>query len=191
MKSFGYLLAIAILGWAFWSCGSTAEEPAGGTVAANRSAAELPNRLVFHSSKIDDAGFQLSHVEAVKHQMRSAGRAYSAMIVHLANYDRGGGSYHPNPKQAGQRRVTLNFSAPEGQALKAGPYQVGGRMAVDYALSIGIEDQANQVGLSNGSGTAEIVHLDDGSLSAKLNLQDAQGTVVEGAFSTSYTKSAY
>ena len=117
------------------------------------------------------------------------------MIIQLANYDRGGGSWHPAPKEDGQRRVTVNFSSPSGEKLKSGKYKIGGKMAEDFYLSIGIEGKVdgkiNNVGLYNGEGSGEITHIDDKTISGKIDLKDSKGTKIKATFTTPYTKSRY
>ena len=134
-------------------------------------------------------------LEAIKHNMQTGSMKYTAMIIQLANYDRGGGSWHPGPKEDGQLRVTVNFSAPSGKKLKAGTYKIDGKMAEDFYLSIGIEGKVDgktkNVGLYNGKGSGEIIDIDDKTISGKIDLKDSKGTTITANFTTSYTKSEY
>lgn len=160
-----------------------------------KTAAGGKNSLSFSSEKISGDGFALSYVEAVKHNMQTSGKKYVAMIIQLANYDRSGKSWHPNPKEDGQRRVTVSFSAPSGEELKVGQYKIDGRMAKDFYLSIGIEGKADgkiqSIGLYNGVGSGEITYIDDKIISGKIDLKDSKGTQVKATFTTPYTKSKY
>lgn len=153
------------------------------------------NSMSFSSEEISGEGFILSYVEAAKHDMQTDSQKYSAMIIHLANYDRGGGSWHPSPEEDGQLRVTVNFSAPSGKELKAGMYKIDGKMAEDFYLSIGIEGKVDgitkNIGLYNGEGSGEITHIDDKTISGKIDLKDSKGTTITANFTTSYSKSAY
>lgn len=152
---------------------------------------DVKNELRFSSKEIDREGFQLTHIEAVKHSMSTAGKKYSAIIIQLANYDRGNHSYHPNPKEEGQCRVTLNFSAPSGQELKAGAYSLEGRMGKDFRLSVGIEKKWGNVGLYNGAGSGEILFIDDKTIRARVKVHDTRRTTIEAIFSTLWEKSRY
>ena len=152
---------------------------------------DVKNECLFSSKEIDSTAFQLTYIEAVKHSMSTAGKKYSSIIIQLANYDRGDRSYHPNPKEEGQRRVTINFSAPTGKKLKAGPYSLDGGMAKDFRLSVGIEKMGKSVGLYNGTGTGEILFIDDKTITARVKVQDIRGTIIEAAFFTVWEKSRY
>lgn len=152
---------------------------------------KVKNELCFSSKEIDSEDFQLTHVEAVKHTMSTAGKKYTAIIIQLANYDRGNRSYHPNPKEEGQRRVTVSFSAPTGQKLKAGSYSLDGSMAKDFRLSVGIEKKGKSIGLYNGTGSGEILFIDDKTITAKVKVGDTRGTAIEAKFSTPWEKSRY
>jgi len=153
------------------------------------------NSMSFSSEEISGEGFTLSYVEAVKHNMQTDGLKYSAMIIQLANYDRGGGSWHPSPEEDGQLRITVNFSSPSGEKLKAGTYIIDGKMAEDFYLSIGIEGKVDgitkNIGLYDGEGSGEITHIDDKTISGKIDLKDSKGTTITANFTTSYSKSAY
>ena len=157
----------------------------------SKAVQDVKNELRFSSKDIDMEGFQLTHIEAVKHSMSTAGKKYSAIIIQLANYDRGDRFYHPNPTEEGQRRVTINFSAPAGQKLKAGPYSLNGGMAKDFRLSVGIEKKGESLGLYNGTGSGEILLIDEKTIIARVNVQDTRGTTIEATFSTLWEKSRY
>jgi hypothetical protein len=157
----------------------------------NKTGQDVKNECRFSSKEIDNAAFQLTYVEAVKHSMATAGKIYSSIIIQLANYDRGDRSYHPNPKEEGQRRVTISFSAPTGKKLKAGPYSLNGGMAKDFRLSVGIEKKGKSLGLYNGTGSGEILFIDDKTIKARVKVQDIRGTIIEAAFSTVWEKSRY
>lgn len=151
----------------------------------------MKNELIFSSTDINMEGFQLTHVEAVKHTMSTAGKTYTAMVIMLANYDRGSRSYHPNPKEEGQRRVMLSFSTPSGKDLKTGSYDINGAMAKDYRLSGGIEKQGKNIGFYNAEGTGEIIAIDSATISGKVDIRDKRGTVIKATFKTPWTKSRY
>jgi hypothetical protein len=163
--------------------------------AEGKTAAGGENSLSFSSEKISGDGFTVSYVEAVKHNMQTSGKKYIAMIIQLANYDRGGKSWLPNPKEDGQRRVMVNFSAPSGEELKVGQYKVAGKMAKDFCLSIGIEGKSDgkvkSIGLSNGVGSGEITFIDDKIISGNIDVKDSKGTQLKATFTTPYTKSRY
>lgn len=152
---------------------------------------DVKNELHFSSKDIDSEGFQLTHIEAVKHTMSTAGKKYTAIVVQLANYNRGNRSYLPNPTEEGQRRVMLNFSAPTGQSLKAGAYSLEGSMAKDFRLSVGIEKKGKSIGLYNGTGSGEILFIDEKTIMARVNVRDNRGTTIEATFSTPWEKSRY
>ena len=148
-------------------------------------------KLTFSSEDIDMEGFELTYVEAVKHTMSTAGKTYPSIVIQLANYDRGGRSYHPNASEEGQRRVMISFSAPSGEKLKAGSYSLDGSMAKDFRLSVGIEKKGKSIGLYNGTGAGEILSINDKTITAKVNVQDEKGTTIEAVFSTPWEKSRY
>ena len=158
---------------------------------STKAGKDVKNELSFSSKEIDSMAFQLTHIEAVKHSMSTAGKKYSSIIIQLANYDRGDRSYHPNPKEEGQRRVTISFSAPTGKKIKAGSYSLDGGMAKDFRLSVGIEKKGKSLGLYNGTGTGEILFIDDKTITARVKVQDTRGTIIEAAFSTVWEKSRY
>ena len=158
---------------------------------ATNAGQKVENTLQFASADIDMEGFELTHIEAVKHNMSMAGKQYMSIVVHLANYDRGERSYHPNPKEEGQRRVMVSFSAPSGEKLKPGVYSVDGAMAKDYRLSIGVEKKGKNIGLYNGTGTGEILSIDDKTITATVDVKDEKGTSVKAMFSTPWEKSRY
>lgn len=165
------------------------------TEVKSEPAAKVENSLTFSSEVVSGEGFTLSYVEAVKHNMQAGDKKYVAMIIQLANYDRGGGSWHPNPKEDGQCRITINFSAPSGQELKVGTYHVTAKMAEEFYLSVGIEGkvngETNTVGLFNGQGSGEIISIDDKTISAKVDVKDQKGTTIKATFTTPYTQSAF
>ncbi|MEN8155187.1 MAG: hypothetical protein ABFR75_14310 [Acidobacteriota bacterium] len=171
------------------SKGDLKDESKAETVAA------VENSMSFSSEEISGADFTLSYTEAQKHTMQTDGKKYSAMILQLANYDRGGGSWHPSPKEDGHIRVTVNFSSPSGEELKAGIYKIDGKMAEDFRLSIGIEGKVDgltkSIGLYNGTGSGEIIHIDGKTISGKIDLKDSKGTTIKATFKTSYTKSMF
>ena len=157
----------------------------------SKDAQEVKNTLNFYSKDIDMEGFELTYVEAVKHTMSMAGKQYPAIVIQLANYDRGEWSYHPNAKEEGQRRVSISFSAPSGEKLKAGPYSVDGAMAKDFRLSVGIEKKGKSIGLYNGTGTGEILFIDDKTIKGRVTVKDTRGTTIDATFSTPWEKSRY
>ena len=152
---------------------------------------DTKNEVHFSSEKISSEGFTLSYVEAVKWTMSSAGKTYPAMIIQLANYDRGTRSYHPNPTEEGQRRVMINFSGPAGQALKATTYSIDGGMGKDYRLSVGIEKKGASIGLYNGEGSGEIIHINDKTITARIDVRDSRGTTIRAFFTCPYEMSRY
>ena len=197
------LTAVLVIALCLIGCGNGKTDESKGTPATEEkkddsktpTAAVEKNSMTFSSSEISGDGFTLSHVEATKHNMQTGDLKYTAIIIQLANYDRGDSSWHPNPKEDGQRRVTVNFSAPSGQELKVGMYKIDGKMAEDFYLSVGIEGRINgttkNVGLYNGEGTGEITHIDDKTISGKIDLKDSKGTTITATFTTPYTKFAF
>lgn len=185
-----FLLSLALLAAAALSAcggaGSSAEEN-----SDSSSGAKAQSQVTFSTSDIPSADFELTHVEATLHTMRMAGKEYPAMIIQMANYDRGGGSYHPGPKEEGQRRVTINFSGTPGDELKPGVYEVGGPGRGVAFLSIGVEGLGKQAGLYNGEGSGEILSFDGDSIVAKVRVQDQNGTTVEATVATEYEVSRY
>ena len=152
---------------------------------------DVENELEFTSEKITMEGFELTHVEAVKHMMSTAGKEYLSIVIHLANYDRGSRSYLPNPTEEGQRRVMINFSAPTREELKAGIYSLDASMAEGYRLSIGIEKMDESIGLFNGTGSGEILAIDEETITGTIDVQDTRGTVIKATFSTPWEMSRY
>jgi len=196
MKTKVFFITMLVFALLFVGCGKS-EEAKDEVKAEEKSkpAAKVENSMTFSSEAVPGEGFTLSYVEAVKHNMQAGDKKYTAMIIQLANYDRGGGSWHPNPKENGQCRVTINFSAPSGQELKAGTYSVTGKMAEEFYLSVGIEGKVDgetkTVGLINGQGSGEILSIDDKTISAKIDVKDDKGTTIKATFTASYTKSAF
>lgn len=180
-----------LLALALTTCLTACGGATGATGSTGGAAGAVENRLSFSSSQIPSDGFELTHVEATRHSMASAGKQYPAMIVQMANYDRGGGSYHPNPSEAGQRRVTLSFSGPAGGELEPGVYRLDAGMGQGQGLSVGIEGGGRQVGLYNGEGSGEIVSIDDGRIVAQVSLRDEEGTTIEARFAAEYSVSPY
>jgi len=160
-----------------------------------KKASATENSLSFTTNDIDGTAFNLSHVEAVIHKMQANGQQYQAVILQLANYDRGGGSYHPSPTEDGQVRLTVNFSCPAGKELAVGKYGVDGAMGVDNLLSVGIEGKVNgsvkSIGLYNAEGGGEIVYIDDEKISGRLDLKDSKGTTIKASFTAPILKSPY
>lgn len=159
--------------------------------APDKGGQDVKNELNFSSKEIDMENFQLSHIEAVKHSMSTAGKTYTAIVIQLANYDRGDRSYHPNPNEEGQRRVMISFSAPTGQELKATAYSLDGSMGKDFRLSVGIEKVGKSIGLYNGTGSGEILLIDDKIIRGSVDVQDTRGTTIKATFSTPWEKSRY
>ena len=196
MKKSIFFVLILVVALFTASCGeksdSTADVPEKAEV---KKVAVVENSMSFSSEAISGDGFTLSYTEAKKHTMQSGDKKYSAMIIQLANYDSGGGSWHPTPKEDGHIRVTVNFSAPAGEELKAGVYNIAGTMAESNYLSIGIEGMVDgavkSIGLYNGEGSGEITHIDDKTISGKIELKDSKGTTIKATFSTPYTKSMF
>ena len=196
MKKSGILVFFLIIVLSLTGCG---EKDAAKADVKDESkaekAADVENSLVFSSEEISGAEFALSYIEAKKHTMQTNDSKYSAMIIQLANYDSGGGSWHPSPAEDGHIRITVNFSAPAGKELKAGVYKIDGVMAQDFYLSIGIEGKVGgsvkSIGMYNGTGSGEITHIDDKTISGKIDLKDDKGTTIKAAFTTAYTKSMY
>ena len=139
--------------------------------------------LTFDSKKIDSAGFALSHVEAVRYTMKAAGQTYPTIIIHLANYDRGGRSYLPNAKVEGQRRVLLTFSGPAEGALAVGRYETKNTLGKGLGFSMGIETKGANVGLWGAvTGAAELTALTETSISGQVDIADEGGTTVKASF---------
>jgi len=155
------------------------------------SGKKTENYLHFTSKDIGMEGFTLTHIEAVKHNMTTAGKQYISIVIQLANYDSMGRSYHPNPIEEGQRRVMISFSGPAGKKLKAGFYSVDGAMAKDYRLSVGIEKKGKSIGLYNGTGSGEILSIDDKTITGTVDVKDEKGTSIKATFSTPWEKSRY
>ena len=151
MKRKPIFIIIFILAFFLLTISTTCQAP-------DKTSQDVKNELQFSSKDIDMERFQLTYIEAVKHTMTTAGKQYTAMVIQLANYDRGERSYHPNPKEEGQRRIILSFSAPTGKKLKAGSYSLDAGMAKDFRLSAGIEKIGKSLGLYNGTGSGEILH---------------------------------
>jgi Tfp pilus assembly protein PilP len=200
MKNKVFLVAILVLVLVFVGCGKSEEakgeaKEEAKTEEESKPVAKVENSMTFSSQEVSGEGFTLSYVEAKKHNMQAGDKKYAAMIIQLANYDSGGGSWHPSPKENGQCRVTVNFSAPSGQELKAGTYNVTGKMAEESYLSVGIEGMVDgkikSVGLYNGQGTGEIISIDDKTITAKIDVKDEKGTTIKATFTTAYTKSAF
>ncbi len=196
MKKNIILTAILVIVLSITGCGKKDDSTVDSKdVSKDKTVADVKNSLSFSSTEISGEGFTLSYAEAVKHTMATGDKQYTAMIIQLANYDRGGGSWHPGPKEDGQLRVTVNFSAPSGKDLQAGTYNIGGKMAEDFYLSIGIEGMVDgktkNVGLYNGTGSGEIIDIDDKTISGKIDLKDSKGTTITANFTTPYTKSVY
>ncbi len=152
---------------------------------------DVKNELEFTSDNIGMEGFELTYIEAVKHTMSTAGKGYPSIVIQLANYDRGSRSYLPNPVEEGQRRVMINFSAPAGQELKATTYSLDAPMAEGYRLSVGIEKMGESIGLYNGSGSGEILFIDDETIAGKVDVKDSRGALIKASFSTPWEKSRY
>lgn len=130
-------------------------------------------------------GFTLTHTEAQKRKMTTGAKDYVAIIVHFANYDRGGGDYLPNPSKDEHRRITLNFASP-GEP-KPGTYQVGGVLGEANKVNVGIHTRDHHIGLINvGTGSGEITSIDDKTVSGKVKVQDEHGTSLEATFSVPY-----
>lgn len=164
-------------------------------VKKEKPKAETENKITFSSTDISGEGFNLTYLEGVKHNMQTGEKKYIAIIIQLANYDRGGGSYHPNAKEDGQIRVTVSFSAPSEQELKVGKYTLDAKMGEGQFLSVGIEGKVNghakTIGLYNGEGFGEITHIDTKTISGTVDLKDSKGTIIKATFTTSYSKSIY
>ena len=188
----GLSIAVAM----FAGCGGDdANKPSGkpaGTKPSGAAATKPGATATFSSKAISGEGFKVSHIEAVQHTMQAGDKQYTSIILQLANYDRGGGSWHPAPGQDGQCRITLNYSTPAGSEFKAGPYKVDGMMAEDYFVSIGIEGRAGgataNAGLMNGEGTAEITHYDGKTVSGKIDVKDSAGTTLKAEFTATCAK---
>lgn len=146
---------------------------------------KLENQVTFSSRRIGSDGFTLSHTEAAKRSMSTGAKPYVAIIVDLANYDRQGGDYLPNPSKDGQRRVTLNFAA-KGEPAP-GKYPIDGRLGESNKLSVGIHTRDEHIGLIAGSGEGEITHIDDKTVRGKVSVKDEQGTSIEATFDVAYT----
>jgi hypothetical protein len=141
--------------------------------------------VTFDSKRIKMVGFTLSHVEATKHRLSTGSKEYTAMIVHLANYDRGGSDYLPRPSKDGRRRVTLNFASPGD--LEAGSYPLDGVLGEGNKLSVGIHNRDHHIGLvGGGTGTGEITAIDDGTVSGKVDVKDEHGTAIQATFTVAY-----
>ena len=144
----------------------------------------VSNSVTFASRRIGMDGFTLVHTEATQHKMSTGAKAYTAIIVHLANYARGGGNYLPEASKEGQRKVTLNFASPGAPAV--GTYPVDGALGESNKLSVGIHDRDYHVGLIKGTGTGEITSIDGGKVSGKVTVKDDQGTTLEATFNVPY-----
>ncbi len=196
MKKNIILTAILVAALSIIGCGKTDDSKTGPkTDPQDIKVASEKNSMSFSSKEVSGEGFTLSYVEAKKHNMQTDSLKYTAMIIQLANYDRGGGSWHPGPKEDGHRRVTVNFSAPSGKKLIAGKYKIDGKMAEDFYLSIGIEGKVDgktkNAGLYNATGSGEITNINDKTISGKIDLKDSDGTTITANFTTPYTKSEY
>ena len=204
MKKNLFLTALLIIALSIVGCGKNDEakdvvkdepEKAAKVETKSESAPRIENSASFSSNDISGEGFTLTYVEAKKHDMQTGDLKYPAMIIQLANYDSGGGSWHPSPNEDGQCRITVNFSAPSGQELKVGMYEIDGNMGEDFYLSVGIEGMVDgnvkNIGLLNGEGIGEITQIDDKTITAKIDLKDSTGTTINATFKTEYTKSVF
>ena len=181
MKTVMTVAALSVLGLGAGCGGGKAmgSDDSGDSTAAVANEATL----TFDSKKIEGAGFALSHVEAVRYTMKTAGQAYPTIIIHLANYDRGGRSYLPNAKVEGQRRVLLTFSGPAGGALAVGRYETKNTMGKGLGFSMGIEAKGANVGLWGAvTGAAELTALTETSISGRVDIADEAGTTVKASF---------
>ncbi len=161
--------------------------------------------ISFHHSKVPGKDFKCTHVEAIKHKMKTGGKplkVYPMIMVHMADYDRGDSSYLPNPKNKGDRRVLISFSAPVGKELKAGKYEAASKfrnMGEGYAVSLGFETRTepgfsgsvNDGVYGNLTGTAELTSVSDSGISGKVDLKDSKGNWVKATFTTKVEVSPY
>jgi len=146
----------------------------------------------FVSPKVDGTGFVPTHVEAMAHTMKADGQTYPAVIVHLANYDRGGRSYLPNPKTPGHRRVLLNFSGPTGGALRVGTYGADVAPGAGHRFSLGIEGTAGSAGFEGAvTGVAELTRLTAEAVAGRVEMKDARGASINATFTARITRSRY
>jgi hypothetical protein len=143
------------------------------------------NTVTFASTKIPAAGFTLVHTEAAKRTMSTGNKGYRAVIVDLANYDRQGGTYLPNPSKEGQVRITLNFSG-AGEPV-AGTYALDAPLGKENRLSVGIHAKFEHVGVIKGTGQGEITHIDSERVQGKVSVKDDQGTSIEATFDVPYS----
>ncbi len=163
---------------------ASASAPAPEPSAEPAPEAKPENAVTFTSKQISMDGFTLTHTEATKHKMSTGAKSYVAIIVHLANYDRGGGTYLPRASKDGQRKVTLNFAAPSDP--KAGKYEVGGVLGESNKLSVGIHTRDHHVGLIQGTGVGEITSIDESSINGKVSVKDEHGTTIEATFTAPF-----